>query len=192
MSSILKQITVFTLLGLASTYQIAGSNQEIRRNKFGAMEVIDYTETGMKKTIMKPFKSFEKDYIRQTEFIKEAQDQIQVNTEKAATNSLYTCDNREAGDKDSSAYFIPLFAADLTKPNEVVTFTEGQCFQNIKFSYLQDPTTKDVVVTIDASKPKSLMCKDWFLIGNTDFQHTETITDKGTHTLTFTNLNSDE
>jgi hypothetical protein len=38
------------------------------------MEVIDWTETGMKKTVMKPFKSYQKDYIRQTEFLQEAQD----------------------------------------------------------------------------------------------------------------------
>lgn len=47
-------------------------------------------------------------------------------------------------------------------------------------------------MTIDASRPKSLMCKDWFLIANTDLQQVETITSSGTHTVTFANLNADE
>ena len=47
------------------------------------MEVIDWTEKGMEKTVMKPFKSFERDYIRQTEFLKEAQDQIITNTQRS-------------------------------------------------------------------------------------------------------------
>jgi len=51
-------------LGLATASSFTGASQEIRRNKFGAMEVIDYTETGFHKTVMKPFKSFAKDYIR--------------------------------------------------------------------------------------------------------------------------------
>jgi hypothetical protein len=50
----------------------------------------------------------------------------------------------------------------------------------------------DVTLTIDASRPKGLMCKDWFLIGNTDLQHVETITETGVHTVTFSGLNSDE
>ena len=65
MRSILLSFAVLSLLGFAQSYQtMAGSSaQEIKRNKFGAMEVIDWTETGMKKTVMKPFKSFQKDYI---------------------------------------------------------------------------------------------------------------------------------
>jgi hypothetical protein len=47
-------------------------------------------------------------------------------------------------------------------------------------------------VTIDASKPQSILCKDWFLIANNDLQQVETITAKGVYTITFTNLNDDE
>ena len=50
----------------------------------------------------------------------------------------------------------------------------------------------DVTLTIDASRPKSLMCKDWFFIANEDLYHVETITSGGTHTVTFSGLNSDE
>ncbi len=194
MRSILLSFAVLSLLGLAQSYQTLGgsSAQEIRRNKFGAMEVIDWTETGMKKTVMKPFKSYQKDYIRQAEFLQEAQDQIEVNKANMLTDTVYTCDNRIGGDKDSAGYFFPIFAADLPTPGMSSTFTDGTCFQNIVFSYVVDSVTSDVTLTIDASKPKSLLCKDWFLIGNNDLQHVETITEKGVHTVTFTNLNSDE
>lgn len=109
-----------------------------------------------------------------------------------ATDTVYTCDNRIGGDKDSAGYFFPVLAADLSKPGVSSTFTEGTCFASIIFSYTVDSVNSDVTLTINASKPKSLLCKDWFLIGNNDLQHVETITDKGVHTVTFTNLNIDE
>jgi hypothetical protein len=155
------------------------------------MEVIEHTETGSHKTVMKPFKSFERDYIRQTEFLQEAQQQILVNQERAANGNLYTCDNREGGDKDSSAYFIPIFVADLQKSGDSTTFTEGTCFGKLVFSYTVEANS-DVTLTIDASRPKGVFCRDWFFIGNTDLQQVESITETGTHTITFTNLNSDE
>ena len=43
-------------------------------------------------------------------------------------------------------------------------------------------------MTIDAKRPKSVFCKDWFFIGNTELQHVEVIFKRGTHTITFTNL----
>jgi len=43
-------------------------------------------------------------------------------------------------------------------------------------------------MTIDAEKPKSLFCKDWFFIGNTELYHVETIFKKGKHNITFTNI----
>jgi len=55
-----------------------------------------------------------------------------------------------------------------------------------------DGSMGDVTMTIDASRPKGLMCKDWFFIGNTDLYHVETITEAGTHTVTFSGLNADE
>lgn len=47
-------------------------------------------------------------------------------------------------------------------------------------------------MTIDASRPKGLMCKDWFLVANADMQHVETITEAGTHVVTFSGLNANE
>jgi hypothetical protein len=36
-----------------------------------------------------------------------------MNSKRMAEGNLYTCDNRETGDQDSPAYFLPLFVADL-------------------------------------------------------------------------------
>lgn len=46
-----------------------------------------------------------------------------------------------------------------------------------------------MTVWIEADKPKSLLCKDWFFFGTTEFYHVETIFFSGTHSITFTNLN---
>jgi len=43
-------------------------------------------------------------------------------------------------------------------------------------------------MNIDAKRPKSLFCKDWFLIANTELTQVETITESGLHQITFTNL----
>jgi len=45
-----------------------------------------------------------------------------------------------------------------------------------------------VTVNIDARRPKSLFCKDWFFIANTELMQVETITETGLHQITFTNL----
>jgi len=45
-----------------------------------------------------------------------------------------------------------------------------------------------VTVNIDAKRPKSLFCKDWFFIANTELMQVETITTTGIHQITFTNL----
>lgn len=49
----------------------------------------------------------------------------------------------------------------------------------------------NVTLTIDAKRPRSLFCKDWFFIGNTEVHHVETITSSGVHTVTFANLDHD-
>jgi len=78
MRSILPSLAVLSLLGLSASMS-TGLHQEVRRNKFGAMEVIEETATGIKKTVMKPLRHFTQDYIRQTEFLQEAQEQIEAN-----------------------------------------------------------------------------------------------------------------
>ena len=136
------------------------------------MEIIDWTEKGMNKVVLQPLKSFQRDYIRQTEFLKDAQTQIKVNQDKMASNTLYTCTNRDAGDKDSAMYFVPIFVGDFNQSGQSTMFTEGTCFQKLQFTYDYvvdaDGNMGNVTLTIDASRPKSLLCKDWFLIANTD------------------------
>lgn len=43
-------------------------------------------------------------------------------------------------------------------------------------------------MTINAEKPKSLFCKDWFFLGNTELQHVEVIHKRGKYEVTFSNL----
>lgn len=45
--------------------------------------------------------------------------------------------------------------------------------------------------TIEAEKPKSLFCKDWFFIGNTELYHVEVLTKRGKHQITFNNIDED-
>ena len=47
-----------------------------------------------------------------------------------------------------------------------------------------------MILTVDAQKPKSLFCKDWFFFGTAEMYHLETIFFKGSHKLSFKNLNS--
>jgi len=46
-------------------------------------------------------------------------------------------------------------------------------------------------MNIDAKKPKSLMCKDWFFIGNTELYHVEVIHKAGPYQITFSNIDAD-
>jgi len=68
---------------------------------------------------------------------------------------------------------------------EKFTYTDATCFSSITFWYdisrdeLGNP--QNVTVNIDAKRPKSLFCKDWFFIANTELMQVETITDAGLH-----------
>jgi hypothetical protein len=108
---------------------------------------------------------------------------------------MYTCEERDGADPRSAGYFLPIFVADLTQNGQSASFTEGRCFQQMTFTYNinYDATgaMETVVLTIDAKRPRSLFCRDWFFIGNTEVQHVETITESGSHTVTFTNLDED-
>lgn len=46
-------------------------------------------------------------------------------------------------------------------------------------------------MTIKAEKPKSLFCRDWFFIGNTELYHVEVLLKRGSHSITFSNLDED-
>ena len=95
--------------------------------------------------------------------------------------------------KDDPFHFFPVYVADMNVSGSTTTFTEGTCFQKMVFTYntFVDEATgliANVTLQIDASRPRSLFCKDWFFIGNDDVQHVETISSSGSHVLTFTNI----
>jgi hypothetical protein len=113
------------------------------------------------------------------------------------TDRIFKCDNRfEDGgsNPDETAYFIPVEVGSLKGSNSSITYTNGFCFESITFTYSQSGNEKDigdVTITVDAEKPKSLFCKDWFLFGNPELQHVETFFFRGKHQVTFKNLNDD-
>lgn len=45
-------------------------------------------------------------------------------------------------------------------------------------------------MSVDAQKPKKLLCKDWFFIGNTELYHVEVLFKRGKHEITFTNIDT--
>ena len=59
----IKSLAVLTLLGLASSLPFESVRpREVKRNRFGAMEVTDYLEKGSQKIVMKPLKPYLRDY----------------------------------------------------------------------------------------------------------------------------------
>ena len=110
-------------------------------------------------------------------------------------DKIYKCDNRfEDKDPDAAGYFFPVGVGSLSPAQQSVKFTDGLCFEEITFTYSQtgdDKDIGDVIITIDAEKPRSLFCKDWFLFGNAELQHVETFFFRGKHQITLKNLKED-
>ena len=107
--------------------------------------------------------------------------------------TVYTCGDRANGNPGvpgEAFHFFPVKVADMNVTGSTYTYTEGTCFKNIKWTYLTDVDStgaiSSVTVMIDASRPSSLFCKDWFFIGNEEMTHVETITAAGVHNVTFT------
>ena len=63
--SILKSTLILSLLGVSSVsaMSVQSTPREVKKNRFGAMEVTDWVEEGMKKTVLWPLKSFTQDYV---------------------------------------------------------------------------------------------------------------------------------
>lgn len=120
-----------------------------------------------------------------------------VNRERQDQDLIYKCDNRVPDgsiDPKHPGAFFPTFVGRLKPTNTKVNFADGTCFRSLTFEYSQtgdDQNPGDVTITINASKPSSLLCKDWFLIATQELRHVETIKSKGTHTVTFTNISPD-
>jgi hypothetical protein len=106
-------LALVSLLGVSLAHSVEGPARDVRRNRFGAMEIVEEVEGLIKKQVMWPLKHFRTDYVQQAEFLNEAREQVKVNQERLKDDQLYTCTNRDEGDKDSAGYFLPIFVADL-------------------------------------------------------------------------------
>ena len=89
-----RNLTVLALLGLVTAHNHVfetPANKEIRKNKFGAMEIIEQAESGINKLVYLPSKKYTRDYVQQAEYLQDASAMIQANREKALNGTLYTC-----------------------------------------------------------------------------------------------------
>lgn len=73
------KLKVFALLACfaltATSMQVMQSDEvrrEVKKNKLGGMEIIDFHEHGSHKTVMLPSKTYLRDYAQQTDFMKDA------------------------------------------------------------------------------------------------------------------------
>ncbi|CDW80089.1 UNKNOWN [Stylonychia lemnae] len=196
----IQSLLALTLLGFASvnSFTMEGlPKREVKKNKLGAMEVIDWAVHGMTKTVYLPQKSILQDYERQTQNLEQALIQTKVNKERMSADKLYKCDSRlEDGgkDPDEAGYFIPVEAGSVSNAQPTTVFTSGLCFQNVTFTYQQSGNENDigdVTITVDAQNPRTMFCKDWFLFGNAEFYHIETFFFHGKHQVTFKNMNTE-
>ena len=111
-----------------------------------------------------------------------------MNKERLKNDRLYKCDNRVTdGDDDEHEgfSFIPTEVGQIGGSNpQTITYSNGLCFQSLTFSYAftgNQNDIGDVIITVDAEKPKSLLCNDWFLFGNSEVQHAESFYFEGKH-----------
>jgi hypothetical protein len=184
---------VLALLGIALTSANEfnpKASREVKKNKFGAMEVVDHDDEGFKKLVMWPYQDYIRDYAQQAEYIKEATQFISRNKEKIDDGSIYTCENREKGDPHSPGYFIPIYVGEVGEENgsDEVSF-EGRCFENIKFSYQATENADEMKLLIETEGPKFFFCHDWFFFATPSIFHVENFDGSGKHEITFKNLN---
>lgn len=128
-------------------------------------------------------------------YLQDSLKQLKTNEQRKKDGRLFRCDNRMVHqDNEDPFYFFPVTVGDLSSQTNSVTYTNGMCFESLTFTYATTGDANDigdVIVTVDAEKPKSLFCKDWFLFGNTEVQHVETFYFTGKHQITFKNLSPD-
>ena len=96
----------------------------LSKGHFGAMELTEYEDTGIIKTVYPPTKEFIRDYEWQTQAIQQAQKQILVNKERMNANTIYQCDNRiPSDDPHSKGYFLPVSVGPLNSASPSIVFT---------------------------------------------------------------------
>lgn len=191
----------FELYGGAQ--KIVKSSRQVNKGHFGATEIVEVStlEDGTSKITKDVYpsgKHFTRDYERQTRALNMAVHQDRVNRERIREEKIFTCDNRgnvNPYGPDDAGFFIPVNVGPLNADQSSITYTNGKCFKNIKFSFGEalsaDESTGDVTITVDTEGSSSLFCSDWFFFATTSLQHVETFYLSGNHEVTFKNLTSD-
>lgn len=191
----MRSIALLALLGVAATSAYDFENaptKDVHRGKFGALEITDYKEAGMSKTVHMPDNAYHLDYNQQSTHLKEAVKQIKENKERMADGRIYTCSDRVPGVPESDiGMFFPVRVGALSVSSPKVSFGEGRCFESINFWYdtvYNGTEVQEVTVWIETEKPKSALCKDWFFFGSSELYHVDTFFYSGKHSITFNNL----
>jgi hypothetical protein len=207
-------LIALTLLGVATAssaenFELYRSGKTLKQSRqvtkgyFGATEITDaFTNSDGTGRIVKEVypsgKHFTRDYERQTRALNMAVKQDRVNKERMRLDKIYTCDNRgnvNPYGPDDAFFFIPVNVGELNAANPSITYTNGKCFKNIKFSFEQqlsgDGQSGEATITVDTEQSSSLFCSDWFLFATASLQHVETFYLSGNHDIVFKNLTSD-
>ena len=72
-------LSALALVGAVATIELSEPRREVKKNKFGAMEVIDWFPSGMSKTVFMTNKELLRDYERQASNMEQSLNQIKVN-----------------------------------------------------------------------------------------------------------------
>jgi hypothetical protein len=121
-------LAAIALIGMACANPTSLPRREVTKSAFGAMEITDWHDHGMVKTVYHPQKEFKRDYERQATGLKRAAKQIKVNQDRLKTDKLYKCDNRVQGlDPEDDFYFVPVSVGSVNSAHSQVTYN-GTCF----------------------------------------------------------------
>ena len=187
-------LALFTSTQAQNLFLKGGDMIGVRKNTFGNIEIIDTDQDGsIRKNIQLKAEKYERDYVAQTEFLKDAMKQIKINEEQIKAGRIYKCSDKPG--TTGVLDFFPIFVGEIGGLNaHTLPYKEGRCFQNVEFDFtrLTDSSgvpTSDIAVTINASSPKTSLCSDIFFFGTSEFHHLEDVTKEGKTTLIFKNLN---
>lgn len=96
-----------------------------------------------------------------------------------------TCHSNRTGppDPDAQFMFAPAFTGQI-KPSGHLEI-DGNCFEKIIMDMTYNEGANELELIVDAQKPRSLTCNDFFFIANYDIYHAENFFLHGKHKITF-------
>ena len=100
------------------------------------------------------------------------------------------CEKRQNPLEPNYFYFLPVFKAKLYQVGDSVEFTAG-CFQK-NVATLKELSTDKMVISLETSEPKSVLCQDLYVVHTTSINHITAVFYKGTHEITIKNLSQDD